>query len=432
MSNPLINPHCHTNSVNDEFVGMKFSQSKGGDGEPTVDAIFPLGYHFSGITQDDLKRELYTLLTAIKQYSQNYHYDPLDGTAAHTEESKEFPFDAYMAVIRDFMQYGYYIEREIKYKNAPMGKIDWKRTIARCKPTIQDNRYPVYTDFIIRQNAKKADNLISLIHEWCVYEAFTKFGWIFTSFNPHKPTLTVGDGKDGKNERAGFVSVIRDALKSTFNDRNRTLFNAMIAMLRQYRVDGGTPFFYGTTHFHTVWEGLIDASYGIPDAEKRKFFPEAEWTFTDGKSIPANNIRPDTIMCSADDVFVLDAKYYSFIIDKEHVPMASDINKQVAYGEYAAKEVIPKPSSVYNAFLIPYDFESNPYKLKTMGDKYGYIGYSRKVKKTGKKEETYERVLGILIDTKWLMQNAGRIDKKGLAEFVWKEIPYIETMPVSV
>jgi hypothetical protein len=401
------------------FVGMKFETDK--NGEPFVEAIFPLGYHYPGVdntnilttdepdeTQAALKKELSALLGAIRRHSKT-NDGKLEGMTANQDG---FPYDAIITIIRDFMQYGYYIESEIKYQNAPIGKINWKRTIAQIKPTIQNKRYPVYTDFVIRQNAKKTDNMISQIHEWCVHEAFTKLGWLFTSFNPHKPALEIGEDK---KERSCFVSIIREYLKSTFNDRNKVLFNAMIAMLEHYRADKERKFIYGTTHFQTVWENLIEASYGgILESEKAKYFPLAEWKF-DIKGKPAkNSLQPDTIMLDGDNVFVLDAKYYPFIEDTENVPLAADINKQVAYGEHAA--FVESSRRVYNAFLIPYDFKRDPHELGTSDkEKYFYIGYASMV---SNQEKTYEWVLGILIDTKRLMQDAGRVDKNELGKFI--------------
>lgn len=420
MSKVSINPKNHTGRDGDEFVGMRFTSKVDGR-NPSVEAIFPLGYHCQvKENQDDLKKELYALLCAIKRHSENKDGD-LDITKARSEKNI-FPFDAYIAVIRDFMQYGYYIESEVKYKRAPLGKINWKRTIAQVRPTIQDDSYPVYTDFVIRQSAKKTDNMISLIHEWCVYEAFTTLGWLFTTFDPRKSALKIGEDKNY------FISVIHDALKSTFNDRNKMLFNAMIAMLRYGGAGVKEPFFYGTTHYHTVWEKLVDTSYGVlPKSEKEGFFPEAKWKFVpivNDRLTSAGNIFPDTIMCPngySGDVFVLDAKYYSFIEDKKNVPLAADIAKQVVYGKYAADKIKPLLGCVYNAFLIPYDFKNDPYKLRTKADEYDYdeeyiyIGFSF-IK--GQNEKSYERVLGILVDTKWLMENAGQFGKKCLADFI--------------
>lgn len=302
MAEVQIEPRNHTGGNNDDFVGMQF-ESK--DGVAVVRAIFPHGYkHSDKENQPALKKELFSLLSMINRYSRNAGQDLFKAR----EQTIDFPFDAYITIIRAFMQYGYYIESETKHKKAVMGKISWKRTIEAVKPLIKDNS-PIYTDFIIRKNEKKTDKLISLIHEWCVFEAFHKLGWIFTVFKPHKPRLQV------KSEnKSYYISIIQDLLKETFNDRNRSLFNAMIAMLKLARAEDKNTFFFGTTHFHTIWENLVDLTYGISDKQKREYFPPAKWNFIWGKT-KTNLLLPDTIMLTDDDteIFVLDAKYYSFV-----------------------------------------------------------------------------------------------------------------------
>jgi hypothetical protein len=220
------------------------------------------------------------------------------------------------------------------------------------------------------------------------------------------------------------VSVIRENLKTTFNDRTKLLFTAMIAMLKHERAESKNAFFFGTTHFHTVWENLVDITYGVPNAEKRKYFPPAKWHFVNGRT-EGNKLLPDTIMrlddCDRNDkeIFVLDAKYYSFDLFF-NVPSASDINKQITYGEYAKKK---HGKSVYNAFIIPYNFKVDRQGLGTKElelDDYFYIGYATMEDTKG--NESHEKVLGILIDTRWLIENAGNISKqRDLAEFIRKE-----------
>jgi hypothetical protein len=393
-----------------DFVGIEFMQ----DG--SVNAVFPLGYNYTEENLDKLKKEIRKLFYTIKRYNRSNEGE-LYGTKTHSEKNR-FPFaDACGTVIRDFMQYGYYIERDVKYKRSPLGKINWKRTIAQVRPIIQDDSYPVYTDFVIRQNAKKTDNMISLIHEWCVYTAFTKLGCIFTTstFTPRKPALKINEDKDNKY----YISVIHDALKSTFNDRNKILFNAMIIMLRYGKTADKEPFLLGTKNFLTVWQELIDRSYGVSKERKNEFYPKAKWRFYgENNETEAGTLLPDTIMCrngDRDEVFILDAKYYSF----KNVPGADGINKQVAYGAYAA--YLYPDAAVYNAFLIPYDFKADPHKLRTKNDIYNYeeeyiyIGFSFI---EGPNEKSYELVLGILVDTKWLMENAGKVDKEKLAKFI--------------
>lgn len=409
MPNVKIIPNEPNNAK--DFVGMKFCD---GEGKTTVEveATFPLGYSYSAESeQDALKAELYGLLTAINRHSRNDNGELEGITSSHP---KDFPLGGYVTVIRDFMQHGYYIEREVRYQCAPMGKINWKRTIAQVKPMIQ-NGNAIYTDFIIRKTEKKTDKLISLIHEWCVYEAFRTLGFLFTSFTPHKPQLDIAEA-----ERQYFVSVIREALNTTFNDRNKLLFNAMIQMLENAPSDNSNPFFYGTTHFHTVWENLIDMTYGIPD--KSEYQPTAKWVmYDDCKGEKENTLRPDTIMIEndtengKDDIFVLDAKYYSYVRDF-HLPGAADIHKQIAYGKYAYEDVGKKKKSVYNAFLIPsfcqvHEAYEIPCKC---------IGYAvlAKGNDTQAVDKEYEAVLGILVDTKWLMTQAGNVDKAALAKFI--------------
>ncbi len=426
MPEIMVKPRNHTGGSNDDFVGMRFvSDSK----KPFVEAIFPLGYHYKTVgansksenfkskeNQDALKKELYSLLGIIKKYSRNDD-GALEGTSSQTDE---FPFDAYITIIKAFMQYGYYIESDIRYKNAMMGKINWKRTINRIKPQIQDDS-SIYTEFIVRHNEKKTDGLITLIHEWCVDEAFSKLGWLFTPFNPHKPRFSISDDK---KERAYFIRVIQESLRATFNDRYKLLFNAMIQMLKSTHATKKNAFFYGTTHFHTVWENLIDWSFGIGNKKKRNYLPPAEWHFIEsiGQN-KRNKLLPDTIMLDGYDVFVLDAKYYSFI-ENYNVPSAADINKQIAYGKYAYEDKATKNdpnATVYNAFIIPYDFERNPHNLPIQDDaNYFYIGCAALTDEDGnpKGKETYDRILGILLDTKWLMQNANKVETVELVEFI--------------
>lgn len=136
-----------------------------------------------------------------------------------------------------------------------------------------------------------------------------------------------------------------------------------------------------------------------------------------GGETKGNLLLPDTIMQTDDDteIYVLDAKYYSFVYNF-NVPAAADINKQITYGEYAHKH---KEKIVYNAFIIPYDFESDPHSLGISGAAYGYIGYAILENLTG--QGVHEKVIGVLIDTKRLLQNAGKIEKGELARFI-KEV----------
>ncbi|MCK9575157.1 MAG: LlaJI family restriction endonuclease [Clostridia bacterium] len=440
MRNIPIEPKNHTNKDNDNFVGMRFSYAKK---DSQIEAIFPLGYDFlaniqnkidfqDSDNQKQLKKELYYLLKIIRQYS-NSKFDSLLGQS-YTEES--FPFDAYITIIEMFMQYGYYIENEITYQKTSLGKINWKRTISQVKPMFQDDSI-IYLDFITRKNKKRIDNLITYIHEWCVFEAFSKFGFLFTEIKTKKPSLEINE--DNKNI---FETVLQNELAQTFNDKNKLLFSSMLAMLRLNKSKGNQPFFFGTTNFHHVWENVIDGCFGVQKEEKKKYYPPAQWILNNKLKDKENNLIPDTVMRSSNnnrkELFLLDSKYYAFE-NFQYLPGASDINKQIAYGDYAYKlemedenENIP----IFNAFLIPYNFRKDTINFGTKNkidnlsqtnideSHFFFIGYAELKDETKKNHLKHERVLGILVDTKWLLKQAVNANKKSniesLSEFIKK------------
>jgi hypothetical protein len=406
-----INIHNIKKEDNDDFIGIKFVSSDGKNG--SVEAVFPLGYHLDNLSDDDAKKEIYNLLCLIKKYNKS---DNLSNIHTASAAEDDFPFYAYITIIKLFMTMGYYTDTEIQYRTDSKGKINWKKTIKNIKPNTQDNSV-LFAKFIVRNNHLNSDNIISKIHEWCVFEAFEKFGWLWTNYTPQKPII------DCLKSSEYYISILKNELSKTFNDKKKELFTACISILEYKRNNNNQGFYFGTTHFNTVWEGLVDNAYGIPQADKKRYFPPAKWDFVPAlKSIgKENTLKPDTIMDIDDgNIFVLDAKYYSFELNPHSLPSAADINKQVRYGAYAKQ--IDKTKKVYNAFLIPYDFKANRYNLDIKDKPYAFIG-SAYLLNDNKPDnyETYKRVLGILVDTKWLMKNLSKADKTDLAGFITSE-----------
>ena len=105
----------------------------------------------------------------------------------------EFPLQSYMYLIKDFFVRGYYKEQEVLYKVAKSGKINWNRTIKTQKPYVQDMDV-FYLDFVTKKNSVKENELITLIHEYCVYESFERIGWLYTEMMPKKPVIVKQEG----------------------------------------------------------------------------------------------------------------------------------------------------------------------------------------------------------------------------------------------
>jgi hypothetical protein len=416
MGRVTIQPRTHTNRDNDGFVGIRFkgeSIRNSDNNEGTIEAIFPLGYNYATVeNEDDLKKQIYELLAMIKSYNKVNGLSDLYGTSNYRDE---FPFDAYMTIIRLFIESGYYTENETRYKSDTRGKINWKRTIKNIKPIVQEDGDFIYIKFVVRENTINENEQITKIHEYCVYEAFQKLGWLFTPFMPHKPRFMIN-----KNNKVFAISLICDALMKTYNDKYKLLFTAMLSILN-YRTDKKVnSFYFGTMYFEHVWECLIDNAYG--EFCKKDYFPPFQWfPNPNGLFCKGNELRPDTIMKQNGDTFVLDAKYYAFCVDKKYLPSGSDINKQIVYGKYAYDKARKngKNGEVYSAFLIPYNFESNPYNLEKIDYPYCYIGYATGWEQLSS-EGKYSRVVAILVDTKYLLSGCCGLSKAKLAEIISK------------
>ena len=406
-SNTLLERcRVNTNIENDVFVGI---QKK----DDYYEVDFPLGYHLS-TDEKELRKDILSLMNVLARYTDKRESELYGGL--RNDDSTGIPIQAYLYLIKDYFERGYYKERETFYKVAKKGKINWGRTIKTQKPVMQENE-AFYLDFVVKKNTINEDELITLVHKFCVYESFEKFGWLFTSFVPVKP-------KTGLTIKM-MISVVNNKLQNTFKDQNKQLFKNMLAVLRQLDDDSQTDCKDGTYRFEYVWEKMIDRVFGI--SEKVDYFPKTSWNLLENKTYDNAFLEPDSIMLYGDKVFVLDAKYYKYGWSGAagHLPESTSINKQITYGEYIAEA--PRfvkggqHPTVYNAFLMPYDSKGKKFPT---GKPIHYIGTATSDWKSG--EQKYENVLGILMDVKYLMGIDSRLDETEimrLAELIEEKCP---------
>lgn len=372
------------NFADDGFIGISFQ-----DGTPHVS--FPRGY----ILPDDdeiVREDILALITILQRFSGRREgiNSSVDGKIKAT-----FPIQSYQHIIQDFISHGYFTEREVEHRLCDRGKIDWKRTIQKVQPQI-DHDNAVYLNFVTKQSINKA-NIITQIHEFCVYESFSKLGWLYltSSYLPKKPTL--------RFKKRMFLSVLKDALKNTFNNEKKQLFTSMIHIVNN--IDEKTElkeFYYGVHRFEYVWENLVDHVFGEP--HKEIYFPHATWHIVDGDQSESSALEPDTIMKAEGKFFILDAKYYKYGITKNaaHLPATSSIQKQITYGEYVATKHFSDRHDIYNAFIIPFAAQNGEPVMKFVSvGTADWIEYSPKT-------ENYKYVLGILLDTRHIMRTYTR------------------------
>lgn len=389
-----IRSKCSINSNRemDTFVGLKCDN---GD----ISIHFPLGYHISGDNKE-LRKDILLLFATLKANTGRRDSE-VAGSSFRFDEV-EFPLQSYLYLLRDYNARGYYREQEVIYGSFPKGKISWNRTIKLKKPYIQDNRV-FYLDYITRKNTVKEKELITLIHEYCVYESFDRVGWLFTKSMPEKPRIRRIDKM--------FRTVIIDKMRNTFNDRNRQLFRHMLAILDyQGDAESAKSYTYGTYRFEYVWEKMIDKVFGIRN--KADYFPKTSW-YVDGRYHHNASLEPDTIMIYQGNVYILDAKYYKYgvTLKLRDLPESTSINKQITYGEYVATQeqfqmLHGSSMKVYNAFLMPFD---------ALGSgKRDMVRIGQAVSSWKSNEEEYHKIQGLLIDVKMLMGIAVRQEESAI------------------
>lgn len=324
----------------------------------------------------------------------------------------DFPMHSYLKIIRDFLRTGrYYVETDPQYRTDTKGNANWARTVREQRPLLQKNGSLIFTNMTVRSVTPNANKQITQIHRYCVYEAFEKMGWLYVPFMPDKP----GSHPEIKES----IYILNKKLAATHNDVEQELFTAMRDMLKYIdERSSDKQYFFGTDFFENVWERMIDKAFGVED--KEQYFPRTRWLLDYGRDREKRPLQPDTIMVYRDKYYVLDAKLYRYgwTANPEHLPNGSDINKQITYGEYIKRTQNLPNERLYNAFIMPYNKNNNLFMINgNMGNIGEAVGDWRG------NTQNYERIQGIVIDTRYLMYNyigTSEQQKKELAECIEK------------
>ena len=412
------------------FVGIRIE-----DNQPKI--YFPMGYRASKPPEDICKQDFYQLIAVLNDKSLQSYFTEED----LKKSQLDFPFYAYLSVLQYYLDFGYFVESETIYKKGFSGKINWPRTIKRIKPQVvkneENHEQVVYLNLITRKTSYREDNLITLVHKFCVKEAAQLIGPLYgiSEDEVEEPELLF--------DYEPFAEVIQDKIAATFNDKHLELFHAMLKMVRYLgnrdnRGEDGSenePLF-GVNTFAPVWEAMVDKIFGrLPQGvAKDKFNPHLRWN--DGcrdekldeseEEIVLNDpkrstLRPDTIMVMGEGVYILDSKYYKYGLtgSNSHLPGAESVCKQMAYAEYvethwkeilsldssnathSQNDALPKP--IYNAFIMPYCADAEGASASSATFQMNRVGCIYGDWKDCKKP--YHKIHCILLDMKSVMRN---------------------------
>ena len=386
------------------FVGLQFEN---GD----LKVMFPLGYR-SADTDDERRKDILNLISVLETFMEKD--SSMNSPKSENKKTESgFPIQAYIRIIIDFLNHGYYHEYETEYRNSLSGKICWNKTIKTIRPEFVGNDI-LYLNFITKKSQNNEAALITQIHKFFVYEAFFKLGFLFCSFMPEKPQIIY-------NKKL-FRSVVEMKLEKTFSDRNLILFNDMKLIMDYLDASDSNMknYRYGTEEFEYIWEKLVDRVYGI--SNKEDYYPHTEWHIA-GKVFGNNDVdykknalRPDTIMLIKNDrgekeAFVLDSKYYKYgeLRESYSLPGTDSIIKQIAYGKYIENnkkhsDLNVDGNNIYNAFILPYDSSGHACEV---------FGYATTTYESN--DKPYHKIYGVMLDIKDLMYHHARLDDSSIS-----------------
>lgn len=410
---PKLSEVCvYGGKQSDEFAGIRYENG-------LLKVYFPYGYSRPADDEKEYRKDILNLISVLAAYSKESK--SVDQNHQLNEDEVQFPIHAYIHVFNYFLNFGYYIESETTYKRASSGRINWPRTIKQIRPKIageHPNESVVYLDFITKRSSNNENEIITQIHQYCVYESYEKVGCLFGYFRPKKPTIPF-------NAKM-FAAVLKNKISRTFNEKHILLFRNMLDIVCYMgKRNDNRKASFGTNDFEYVWEGLIDDVFGVKKSEKEKYYPHCAWHISDKDSDAEWNetkrtaLRPDTIMLSANNdakIFVLDAKYYQYGENREskRLPGTGSIIKQIAYAEFIEAMRQQKPEiaqgDIYNAFILPYatTFGESKYPMEN----FGYADCNWK----NTEAKTYHKIYGILLDVRSIMHRHPNHSDKDIAE----------------
>lgn len=383
--------HVNENGEGDSFVGVK-ADTEG------MTVYFPIGYELPE-DDDDLRVDVHNLFGVLATFMKEDSH--IESPNFSGPVSVDFPMHAYIQVIRNFLNTGhYYIETEAQYTTASKGTPHWPRTFKDQMGLVQKNGSIIFTQMTVRRQTPNANKKITQIHQYCVHEAFSKMGAIYVSFVPEKPAQYPSITES--------ISILTDKINHTNNDVDRDLFQAMRHILTYKDSENENQrFFFGTDRFEYVWQSMIDAAFGIPN--KDQYFPKATWLLDYGAASKRKHtsLQPDSIMIYGDKFYVLDAKCYRYgwTENPDHLPGGPDINKQITYGEFIERSRLVPNERLFNAFILPYNKKRNFFKLDGDIENVGEAVGSWRFDPANPHMKNYERVQGIVVDTRYLMYN---------------------------
>lgn len=406
----------------DYFVGIKIKNNK-------IEFHYPENYVLSD--EENRRKDVLAILRTLSLAGKMSN-NPNELNEKNNEKF-DFPLNSYFWLINDYLEHKLYDNREKVIKIGQQGRINWNKTIRQI-PMLDNNNFIYNCLFSERKN--QIDNMITQIYLYCVNISVRDAGWMFNMpYNEYEfGKINVSDDR-----KKMYVSIIRNEMSKTFDDKKRLRLSHMLNVLRGLddKLINQKTIVKGVEKYDHVFEAMVDEMFSCVD-NKKDFFPDAKWDLIHIGTKDTNKLRPDTIVLNKEEkkLFILDSKYYRFghTFDAKDLPEVTSIEKQITYGEFAVKLMEEKGDNydVYNAFVIPFSRANNPNQEENAANIKNYVYTYDNISAKGNlvfagkafakwpsdPDLTHRKIATILIDLNYLIDNWNKKNKDNIDEMI--------------
>ena len=390
-----MNKELKINSVekSNDFVGIRIE-----DGE--INIYVPQVFR----KETNYKRDLLLFLKSIS-LAKTLEKEKLDKGSNNLDNV--WPINSYLWIIKDYLENGFYYNREKVYSNSYSGKIEWKKTMKQI-PIYSDGN--IIYDKLVTSKMAASNDLIAQIYKLCLKQSIEKIGWVY-NYNLKVDVQQIVSTSE-------MVATVRKEINNTFDDIKRMRFNHMLKILKTTEGNKvvSNEYTYGIENYYYVFETMVDKLFdGIKESEKKKYNPNGYWQLNNQKPGLASSLRPDTILKKDGATYILDAKMYQYGVTKDvrDLPETQSIQKQITYGDYAYHQL--NENKVRNAFILPYNkklkcFVEDTNTLKYNDGNLAYFGQAYTDWRNTEDQKDYEKVYAFGIDFNYLLKNYNKPD----------------------
>lgn len=281
-------------------------------------------------------------------------------------------------LLNDYYEYGVYRNDKDIIETNGEGSIIWDKTINETFMLINNNK-PYYLELQTKKHQNDDMDFFTRLHRIILTEVSKEFEsiGIFSLFDMLGVDLT-DEFIDDLGDKDYISYKLLNELNVEFNTRKQNLLKLFYTYVNKATSinDINCLSLYGTQSFNLVWEKVcaeifenkldfmlkdIDTNIICNDENIKliKLIEKPKWTYTNNHAL--DTLKPDCITihddCKSKYLVIIDAKYYSPILEKGLVPRnqpgVESITKQFLYQLAYKKLIEDNGYEVRNIFVLP-------------------------------------------------------------------------------